>query len=346
MAAVSPKKLLTSIEPNPNLLPDCTLPERWRLNPSGLKTAGMTPFGSYFDLQVNGFGGVDFNADNLTPASLNAACQKLVSEGVAGVLATVITADINDMAARLRAIYSIREKDPLVAEVVEGFHIEGPFISPRDGYRGAHAAAAVRPSDTDAMNRLVEATGGLTKVVTLAPECDPGFRVTRMLAQQGITISAGHTDASLDQLKGAIDAGLSMFTHVGNGCPMLVHRHDNIIQRALSLADRLWLTFIADGAHVPWAALGNYFRCAGLDRCIVVSDAIAAAGLGPGRYTLGHWDLLIGEDMVARAPDGSHLVGSAGTMDRSAKNLREQLKFGDLEIQRLTCENPRRAISV
>ena len=306
----------------------------------------MSCFGSYFDLQVNGFGGVDFNADNLTPDSLNAACKKLISEGVAGILATVITADIADMASRLRAIYSIREKDPLVSQVVQGFHIEGPFISPRDGYRGAHLASAVRPAGVDAMNRLLDATGGLTKVVTLAPECDSEFTVTRMLAKKGIAVSAGHTDASLDQLKGAIDAGLSMFTHVGNGCPMLMNRHDNIIQRALSLSDRLSLTFIADGAHVPWAALGNYLRCAGTDRCVVVSDAIAAAGLGPGRYTLGHWDLLIGDDMVARAPDGSHLVGSAGTMDRSAKNLREQLKLTDVEVRRLTCENPRKAIGL
>ena len=304
----------------------------------------MSCFGSYFDLQVNGFGGVDFNAGNLTPDSLNTACRKLISEGVAGILATVITADIPDMVARLRALYSICEKDPLVAQVVQGFHIEGPFISPRDGYRGAHLASAVKPADIDSMNQLLEATGGLTKIVTLAPECDPGFAVTRSLAKQGITVSAGHTDASLDQLKGAIDAGLSMFTHVGNGCPMLLHRHDNIVQRALSLSDQLWLTFIADGAHVPWHALGNYLRCAGTNRCIVVSDAIAAAGLGPGRYTLGHWDLLIGEDMVARAPDGSHLVGSAGTMDRSAKNLREHLDLTDADIRRLTSENPRKAV--
>jgi N-acetylglucosamine-6-phosphate deacetylase len=196
------------------------------------------------------------------------------------------------------------------------------------------------------MKQLLEATGGLTKIVTLAPECDPDFKVTRMLANQGITVSAGHTDASLDQLQRAIDAGLSMFTHVGNGCPMLMHRHDNIIQRALSLSDRLWLTFIADGAHVPWPALGNYLRCAGLDRCIVVSDAIAAAGLGPGRYTLGHWDIMIGEDMVARAPDGSHLVGSAGTMDRSTKNLRGHLQLSDVEVRQLTCDNPRKAIGL
>jgi len=183
------------------------------------------------------------------------------------------------------------------------------------------------------------------KLVTLAPERDPDLRVTKMLTNQGVIVSAGHTNASLDQLRGAIDAGLSMFTHVGNGCPMQMNRHDNIIQRALSLHEHLWLCFIADGVHVPPPALGNYLRAAGHDRSIVVTDAIAPAGLGPGRYTLGRWDLLIGEDMVARAPDGSHFIGSAGTMKNSVKVLREKVGMSEEICRQLTCENPRRAMA-
>ena len=111
------------------------------------------------------------------------------------------------------------------------------------------------------MARLLDAAGDSSDV-TLAPERDNGFAVTRMLAGRGIIVSAGHTDATLEELRGAVDAGLSMFTHVGNGCPMHMNRHDNIVQRALSLSDRLWLCFIADGAHVPFVALGNYLRLA------------------------------------------------------------------------------------
>jgi N-acetylglucosamine-6-phosphate deacetylase len=194
------------------------------------------------------------------------------------------------------------------------------------------------------MSRLLDAAAGMTRLVTLAPERDPDLRTTRMLANKGIVVSAGHTDASLDQLNAALDAGLSMFTHLGNGCPMQLHRHDNIIQRALSLSDRLWLTFIADGAHVPWPALRNYLRSATLERCVVVTDAISAAGLGPGRYRLGHWDLLIGEDRVARAPDGSHRVGSAGTMPLSRSTLRQHLSLTDEQIDCLTIRNPSAAV--
>jgi N-acetylglucosamine-6-phosphate deacetylase len=250
------------------------------------------------------------------------------------------------MCRRLSALAAIRDRDPLVRRLIAGIHIEGPFLNEGDGYRGAHPRDAIRPADVDSMSRLLDAAAGLTRIVTLAPERDPSMAVTRVLASQRIVVSAGHTDATLDDLQRAIDAGLSMFTHVGNGCPMLMHRHDNIVQRALSLAGRLWLCFIADGAHVPFTALANYLKLAGYDRCIVVTDAIAPAGLGPGRYKFGRWDLVIGDDMVSRAPDRSHFVGSAITMKQSADNLRNALGLSDAVIRKLTFDNPREVVRV
>ena len=297
--------------------------------------------GGYFDLQVNGYGGVDFNQDDLTAEQLHAACESLRTDGVQAILATIITEDLPKMARRLRRIVQLRDADDLPRQIIAGFHIEGPFISPIDGYRGAHPKDAVRPANEDEMKCLLEAAGGLTRIVTLAPECDPAMRLTRMLAAQSVTVAAGHCDPTLDQLRAAIDAGLTLFTHLGNGCPMVMHRHDNIIQRALSLANHLWLTFIADGTHVPFVALGNYLRLAGLDRCVVVTDAIAPAGRGPGRYTLGRWDLLIGDDLVARSPDGSHFVGSAMTMRQAEQNLINRLGLAPSEVEQLTIHNPR-----
>ena len=298
----------------------------------------------YFDLQVNGYGGVDFNQDGLTAEGLREACRRLADDGVEGALATIITESVERMAQRLANLVRLREQDPLVQRIIAGIHIEGPFINETDGFRGAHPLDAVRPANPDTMDRLLDAAGGLTRLVTLAPERDDGMHTTRMLAGRGIAVAAGHTDASLDDLAAAADAGLSLVTHVGNGCPMRLHRHDNIIQRALSLRDRLRLCFIADGVHVPLFALGNYIRAAGVERCIVVTDAVAPAGLGPGRYTLGRWELDIGEDLAARAPDGSHLIGSAVTMTASAANLRDHLGLADADIERLTYINPKQAI--
>lgn len=300
----------------------------------------------YFDLQVNGYAGVDFNQDGLTAEALHAACVALRGDGVDGILATIITEHVGTMCGRLRRLVELREQDKLVQDVVHGFHIEGPFISGADGYRGAHPADAVRPAEPDAMQKLLDAANGMTKLVTLAPECDAGLAVTRLLADRGVVVSAGHTDASLAQLEAAIDAGLSMFTHLGNGSPMQMHRHDNVIQRALSLGDRLWLCFIADGVHVPFFTLQNYLALAGIERCVVVTDAIAPAGLGPGRYTLGRWKLDIGDDLVARAADGSHLVGSAINMPRASENLRQGAGLDDKQIRALTQINPRCALGL
>lgn len=304
------------------------------------KRGGVLPEG-YIDLQVNGYGGVDFNQNELTAHALNGACRKLRADGVGGVLATIITDEVGVMLDRLRRLYALREADDFVRDVIIGFHIEGPFISGLPGYVGAHPVEAVRPAEVDTMHKFLDVGGGLVRLVTLAPECDQGQRTTRMLADQGVAVSAGHTDASLDQLKAAIDAGLSMFTHLGNGCPSLLPRHDNIIQRVLSLRDRLMICFIADGVHIPFFALKGYLETVGPDRAIVVSDAMPAAGLGPGRYTLGRWDLHVGDDLAVRSPDASRLIGSAMSMRQAEKNLREHIGLHEADVVRLLDTNPR-----
>jgi N-acetylglucosamine-6-phosphate deacetylase len=167
-----------------------------------------------------------------------------------------------------------------------------------------------------------------------------------MLADQGVRVAAGHCDPSREHLQAAIDAGLTHVTHLGNGCPMQMHRHDNIVQRALSLHDKLWLCFIADGAHIAFPALGNYLRACDLDHVVVVTDAISAAGMGPGRYQMGRWDLVVGEDMVARAPDGSHLVGAVCTMPQTLRNLVEQVGLTEAQARKLTVFNPRKSMGM
>ncbi len=187
---------------------------------------------AYVDLQVNGYGGIDFNQDDLSAEQLHEACVKLRGDGVERILATIITESLPRMRGRLQRLADLRDRDPLVAEVVAGLHIEGPFISPVDGYRGAHPLDAVMPAEVDAMQSLLDAGRGQVRLVTLAPEYDAGLRTTSHLAERGVLVAAGHTDAPLDVLRAAADAGLSLFTHLGNGCPGTMARHDNIVQRA------------------------------------------------------------------------------------------------------------------
>jgi N-acetylglucosamine-6-phosphate deacetylase len=299
----------------------------------------------YFDLQVNGYAGCDFNGDDWHADQLLQACRKLRQDGVAGILATVITDHLPAMCRRLQRLVTARQAHAEIADLIVGVHIEGPFLNEQPGFIGAHPAAAARPGDCAAMQQLLDAAGGLTRIVTLAPERDPGLQVTRMLARQGVVVSAGHCDPSLDQLDAAIDAGLSMFTHLGNGCPLQLHRHDNIIQRALSRSPQLWLGFIADGVHVPFVALGNYLRAASLERCFVVTDAISAAGQGPGTYRLGDQTVVVDERLATWSADRSHLMGSAGTMPRTAENLARVLGLNERQIEQLTWTNPRAALA-
>ena len=300
---------------------------------------------AYFDLQLNGYAGVDFNGDVLDHASLERVCQRLESQGVGGILATVITDSIEVMEARLGRIATLLEHHPKLQHIIKGIHVEGPFINPNPGYRGAHPEDAIIPADSSLMERLLAAGRGFVRLVTLAPEFDSGLRVTRLLSDRGIVVSAGHTDASLDQLRAAMDNGLVMFTHVGNGCPASMPRHDNIIQRVLSLRGKLWLCFIADGVHIPFFVLSNYLDLIGLEKTIVVTDGIAASDLGPGRYTLGRWELNIGDDLIARAPDSSHLVGSTVTMPRTFHNLTEILGLSAASARLLMEDNPHRVFA-
>lgn len=298
----------------------------------------------YFDLQVNGYAGVDFNGDDWTVEELLEAVRRLAADGVEGILATIITDDVDAMCRRLERLVAARTEHTEIAGMIRGLHIEGPFLNERPGYIGAHPVEAARPADEDAMKRLLDAAAGLTRIVTLAPERDLDARVTRMLADQGIVIAAGHCDPNLAEIDAHLDAGLTMVTHLGNGCPLELARHDNVIQRFLSRSDRLWIGFIADGVHVPFFALGNYLRSAGYDRTFVVTDAISAAGQGPGTFRLGDRTVVVDDQLATWAEDRSHLMGSAGTMPRTAENLRRDVGLNADQIRRLTYDNPRAAI--
>ncbi|GEP43348.1 N-acetylglucosamine-6-phosphate deacetylase [Brevifollis gellanilyticus] len=301
---------------------------------------------SPLDLQVNGYAGTDFNRDGLTAEALHHACECLVEDGCDSILATFITDSIDAMSERMSRLVELREQDSLAQKVIAGIHIEGPFTNPEKGYVGAHPPQHVKPATLEDAKRLLDAAGGLTKIVTLAPEFDQKFHTTEFLANNGVTVSAGHCNPSLEVLRASTEHGLSMFTHVGNGCPMTMHRHDNIIQRALSLRDKLWLCFIPDGVHIEFFALVNYLRTAGLEKTIFVTDAISASRLGPGKYTLAGWDIVIGEDLVARSPDGSHFVGSTVTIPRILTNGQQHLGLSKAELQLLLDTNPRKAVGL
>lgn len=294
----------------------------------------------YFDIQVNGYAGVDFNQNNLTIENLKHSCQKLEEDGVEGIFAAIITADLSDMVLRIKQLVHLREHDSVTSKIIKGIHIEGPFINSTIGFRGAHPEKYILTPDVEVMKKLVDAGEGLVRIVTLAPEMDSNNKVTKYLKSQNIIVSAGHCDPTLDQLKSAINAGLSMFTHLGNGCPQELLRHDNIIQRVLSLKNDLWICFIADGIHIPFYVLKNYIEIAGIKNVIITTDAMAAAGAKAGRYTISNIELEVGEDRVVREHGKDNFAGSAIDMKSSYINLAEKVGLTIEESQQLTYFNP------
>ncbi len=298
----------------------------------------------YVDLQVNGYAGVDFNSLDLTLEEFTHAADRISDDGTDRFLPTLITASWEQMLQKIDRFASWLERGLVSKSQVLGLHLEGPFLSPVDGYIGAHPKDAAIAATIEKAAELIDCGKGWVRMVTLAPEVDPGGAVTRFLADQGIVVAAGHSDATRDQLSCAIDQGLTLYTHLGNGCPAYLPRHDNIIQRVLSLRDRLFVSFIADGHHVPAVALGNYLRCLSSDRIIIVTDAISAAGLGPGQYELSGQSVEVDDDGAAWAACRSHFAGCATPFPKMIHFLKSELQVSDEQVQAWFEDNPNRLL--
>lgn len=279
----------------------------------------------FVDLQINGVAGIDFNASDLSKQSWFDACSILHQDGTQVFLPTLITDSVDALNRKLERLRDLLDAPGNAGNARPlGVHLEGPFLSSLPGYIGAHPSQHARDADLEQLKRWHDLTDGHLRMVTLAPERDPSGACTRWLADQGVLVAAGHTDATLDQLKRSIDDGLTIFTHLGNACPMSLSRHDNIIQRALSLRKHLRYTLIADGHHLPFWLLQSWIDIVGIDRVAIISDAISAAGLPAGLHQLGDRSVLVGEDGVPRSEDGSHFVGSGmtlGMMDRQISQI-------------------------
>ncbi len=235
------------------------------------------------DLQVNGYSLYDLNDGALTADRVLKLTETLLSLGTTTYLPTLVTNSETNIINGLRAIREARDRFPIVSRVVPGVHVEGPFISPNDGPRGAHPAQHVRDADIAEFERWQEASGGLVRLITVSPHTDKAIALIGHAAGKGVHVAIGHTDATSEQIHAAAAAGATLSTHLGNGAAAMLPRHPNAIWAQLA-DDRLTATFIGDSHHLPADTLIAMLRAKGHERSLLVSDVAAPGGLEPGIY--------------------------------------------------------------
>jgi N-acetylglucosamine-6-phosphate deacetylase len=273
---------------------------------------------AWIDLQVNGFAGVDYNDPAATQDEIGRSIRTLFSTGVARFYPTVITGPPQAMEAALRNLSSAKDALPEGAAIA-GFHVEGPHISPEDGPRGAHPRTWVRKPDLDEFRRWQDTTQNRVRIVTLSPEWPGAAGYIERIVAEGVVAAIGHTQATAAQIADAVSAGATLSTHLGNGAHAVLARFNYIWEQLAE--DRLMAGLIVDGIHLPETFLRVALRAKGIERAVLVTDAVAPAGCAPGRYHLGELAVELTSDGRVTLAGQQRLAGSALRMDRAIGNL-------------------------
>jgi len=281
-----------------------------------------------FDLQINGCNGRSFNSPQLTVHDVRHVVNVCHRHGIASLCPTLITNSNEALVHGFETVRRACENDPDVARAVPCLHLEGPYISPDDGPRGAHPREFVRPPDWDEFRRFQDAAGGRIRLVTLAPEIAGAVLFIEKLTAAGVVVAIGHTNADSDCLQSAVSAGARLSTHLGNGAHAILPRHDNYIWEQLA-EDRLFASIICDGHHLTPAVTRCIIRVKTPRRTILTCDASSLAGLPVGRYQEWGQEIEVlpnGRVVVAGTP---YLAGSGVFTDACVHQV---LQLGEVSL--------------
>ena len=270
------------------------------------------------DIQINGYNGIDFSDPDLTAEDLKKIIKGLWEVGVTTILATVTTNGHEDLMSSFKAL-SNALTDPDVSMSVPGYHLEGPYISPVQGFRGAHPEMYIRQPDLQEFKQYREAANNMIRLITVAPEFDGSIPLIRYCTDNDIVVSLGHHNGTAEQITAAVDAGASLSTHLGNGCANTIHRHNNPIWPQLA-EDRLSASIITDGFHLNQEEVQTFYKVKGDELTILVSDAVDLAGLPPGEYTRWGGTVVLTPDVV-KFPAENVLAGAASPLSKCVGNM-------------------------
>lgn len=293
------------------------------------------------DNQVNGYAGVSFafGGGELTAGGIRKATSGLWEKGVTTYLATLTTQSREVLRNNFRILAAVKD-DPALRGSLAGFHLEGPFISPVDGYRGAHPLQFVREPDWNEFLDLYEAGGRNILTVTVAPETNGAFDLIRKCTQLGIIPAIGHHNASAKTIDEAVMNGAKISTHLGNGCANMINRHDNPLWPQLA-NDRLMISIICDGFHLRDEEIKTFFKVKGPDKTIITSDITAFAGLPPGKYrTETGEEIELTPEGMLRYPAQNVLYGSASPISRGVVHIMKVTGCSLADAIRMASANP------
>jgi len=312
-----------------------------RVTPSSTKEHLPYVSPGFLDIQVNGYMGSDYSLEDLSEEQITKIIFHLNRSGTTQHVPTIITTPHERILRNLKVISKAIQGSNDIACAISGIHIEGPFISPADGPRGAHNAAYVRPPDLNEFKQWQEAAEGRITTVTLAPEWEGSLEFIQEITLMGVVAAIGHTAAPPDRIRAAIEAGARLSTHLGNGSHPMIPRLRNYLWEQLA-EDRLMAGIICDGFHLPKSVVQVLTRAKGLNRLILVSDAAYLGGLKPGLYKWNDVDIRVFEDGHLGLVGTESLAGAAHLLDWDIPRFMEFTGYSLGETIPLCSRNPGR----
>ena len=305
--------------------------------PSGSDSPEVYIAPGLIDIQINGYMGVNFSDQKLTIEDMHEATKALWKEGVTSYLPTLTSSDH----IRLEKSFSLLAEaldDEVIGMSIPGFHLEGPYISPVKGYRGAHQEKFIRLPDWNEFSEFQKAAQNGIKLITVAPEMEAAIPFIEKCNESGVVVSLGHHNGTSEIIDQAVDAGASLSTHLGNGCANMIHRHHNPLWPQLA-NDGISITIIADGFHLTRDEVRTFYKVKGADRTILVSDVVYLAGLPPGEYIDDGVTLLLTKDVV-KYPAEKVLHGAAQSINEGVGNMMRFTRCSLKDAIQMASTNP------
>jgi N-acetylglucosamine-6-phosphate deacetylase len=295
------------------------------------------------DLQVNGYMGVDFSSPQMSETDFFVACLKMVKHGVNAFLPTLVTSSEKVYKKNLAIIAKVSDISDLKKHIL-GIHAEGPFISKEPGAVGAHNPKLTKIPDIEFLKKMQDWAQGKIRILTIAAELRGAEKLCKYACKNNISVFLGHQNAQLGDLDKLADAGAKAITHLGNGMPNLINRHNNILQYGLA-CDKLAATIITDGHHLPAHVIKTIIRAKGIDKIAVISDASPIAGMPPGKYNILGNNAVLEKNGLLHNPKKKCLVGSSATIVECFKYLDSLSLLGERELKKVFYDNPSKLIS-